>query len=270
MECRASGFHEASHTADLSPESHSHLGTHRQIWILSSSTKHPIHNRRFLLPTLQEEMALNSLQATKRCIYCSVPRNFGSSQCSPRVTINFPEDPQPHETGQEKRQAIHLRSQNAEISLCCQGMHPSNRTGRMVIRNSQRRKRTGQEIIKTTQTATKKRQIQLARLLHISRVLFSPCLIKKKPIQKEKKISDSHHILGWLIGSCVDAGSQQLTAKLEFSLSFSFLRSNLWYSCSLFEEGKDHTKQTSNIQTLTHVPSSKQTRLSPQAHELWS
>lgn len=104
-----------------------------------------------------------------------------------------------------------------------------------MIRNSVKRGREqGQEIIDTKQTALGIKPLQLASLLHISRILFfSSLLDQERAYLQRERVSDSHHILGWLIGSSVDAGSQQLTAKLEFSLSFSFLRSNLWYLCSL-------------------------------------
>lgn len=64
--------------------------------------QNPIHNRRLLLPTLREEMARDSPQATKRYI-AHAPHNWRSSQCSPRAAINFLADPRSPEMGLEKR-----------------------------------------------------------------------------------------------------------------------------------------------------------------------
>lgn len=69
-------------------------------------------------------------------------------------------------------------------------IYPRSRTGRRIRNSVKRGREQGQEIIDTKQTALGIKPLQLAGLLHISRILFfffSPCLIKKEPIYKGKE-----------------------------------------------------------------------------------
>lgn len=174
------------HTAELSPQSQSRLGTHGPVWVLSSSSCKTSNSQ----PSLEEEGTRNRPQATKSKTDWSAPGKFRSSRCFPRVTIKFPEDRQPPEAGWRKRWAMLLRlSGRRDCTSFRYGIYPRSRTGRRIRNSVKRGREQGQEIIDTKQTALGIKPLQLAGLLHISRILFffSPCLIKKEPIYKGKE-----------------------------------------------------------------------------------
>lgn len=125
------------HTAQLSPESHSQLGTHEPVWVPYSSTKHPIHDRGLLPPPHARRRNDTEQHTNKKNIYRPIaPGNFRSSP-----GFNCPKDPQPPETWLKERWAMFLRlSKLWDFTNCCNCIYPSRRTGSL-IRNSVRRGR---------------------------------------------------------------------------------------------------------------------------------
>lgn len=147
--------------------------------------KHPIHNPLWKKKGHRTDHRQQKVKETDQ------PRVNSEVPGVPReLPLSFPEDRQPPEAGWKKRWAVLLRLSGlrdcTSVRYC---IYPSSRTGRMIRNSVKRGREQGQEIINTKQTAPGIKLLQLAGLLHISRILyfFSPCLIKKEPIYKGKE-----------------------------------------------------------------------------------